>query len=113
MTSLNFNQIKDVLLKQRQEIVSRLHDFEEGWKDLGEHDIEWQEEAQKADLTSLYDFLDEREVDKIEAIDHALSKLATSGSGVCEQCQKTISNKRLEVLPTTRWCKACAESKTA
>ena len=111
MTTLDLSQIKDALLKQRQEIVARLHSLEEGWDSLGEREIEREEEAQKADLTSLYNQLDEFEIDEIEAIDHALIKLASSGYGICEQCQKFVSAKRLEVLPTTRWCKSCAESK--
>jgi len=111
MTTLDLNQIKDVLLKQRQEIVARMNTLEEGWKDLGGREVEMEEEAQKADLTTLYDQLDKREIDEIEAIDHALVKLASVGYGVCEQCKKSIGEARLEVLPTTRWCKSCAVSK--
>ena len=111
MTTLDLNQIKDVLLKQRQEIVARMNTLEEGWKDLGGREVETEEEAQKADLTTLYDQLDKREIDEIEAIDNALVKLASVGYGVCEECKKSIGESRLEVLPTTRWCKSCAESK--
>lgn len=111
MTTLDLNQIKDVLLKQRQEIVARLHSLEEGWNDLGEREIEREEEAQKADLTSLYDKLDAREIEEIKEIDSALFKIDTSGYGICQQCQKPISVARLEVLPATPWCKSCAETK--
>ncbi|MDL1980647.1 MAG: hypothetical protein LWX02_04085 [Deltaproteobacteria bacterium] len=39
--------LREVLLKQRQEIFERLRRLESDWQALGERDIELEEEAQK------------------------------------------------------------------
>ena len=108
MTELDVQQIKEKLLRQRQEILTRLQDLEAEWLVLGEHDIEIGEEAQKADLTSTFDQLDGRERDEIEQIDLALTKTESASYGICEKCHKPISLQRLEVLPATRFCIKCA-----
>lgn len=101
-------RLRELLLKQRNEIFERLRGFESDWKELEERDIEPEEEAQKADITSFYDQLDEREKMQIEEIDLSLCRIAAGSYGVCESCEKLISLKRLEVLPATRLCRKCA-----
>ena len=99
---------KEVLLKQRREIFERLRRLESDWQALGERDIEMEEEAQKADETSLFDQLDKLEKDEIDEIDLALCRIAAGSYGICESCEQLISLKRLEVLPATRLCRKCA-----
>ncbi|MCJ7616952.1 MAG: TraR/DksA C4-type zinc finger protein [Desulfobacterales bacterium] len=101
-------RIRELLLKQRNEIFERLRRLESDWKVLEERDIELEEESQKTDITTLYDQLDEREKMQIEEIDLSLCRIAAGSYGVCESCQKLISLKRLEVLPATRLCRKCA-----
>lgn len=101
-------RLKEMLLRQRREIFQRLQELGADWQILGEHDIEWEEEAQKADLTALFNQLDQREKEAIEEIDLALTKIAAATYGICEKCQRPISLKRLEALPATRYCRRCA-----
>jgi len=101
-------RFRELLLKQRNEIFERLQGFESDWKELEERDIEPEEEAQKADITGLYEHLDEREKMQIEEIDLSLCRIAAGSYGVCESCEKLISLKRLEELPATRLCRKCA-----
>jgi RNA polymerase-binding transcription factor DksA len=101
-------RIRALLLQRRREIFERLRRLESGWQDLAARDIELEEEAQKTDLTSLYDRLDQYEKEEIEAIDLALCRLAVGSYGICEGCQKLISEKRLDALPATRLCRKCA-----
>ena len=108
MTELDFQRLKEKLLRQRQEIFTSLRDLEGEWQVLGEHDIETVDEAQKADLTSTFDKLDMREKDEIEEIDFALTKMESASYGICEKCHKPISLQRLELLPATRFCIKCA-----
>jgi RNA polymerase-binding protein DksA len=108
MTELDVKKIKENLLRQRQEILTRLQDLEAEWLVLGEHDIEIGEEAQKADLTSTFDQLDGRERDEIKQIDLALTRMESASYGICEKCHKPISLQRLEVLPATSFCIKCA-----
>jgi DnaK suppressor protein len=41
-------------------------------------------------------------------LDDALRRLEAGGYGVCERCGRPIPVERLEVLPSTRRCVACA-----
>ncbi|MBW1834154.1 MAG: TraR/DksA C4-type zinc finger protein [Deltaproteobacteria bacterium] len=84
------------------EIFARLLWLESDWQVLKERDIESEEEAQKADETSLFD------QDEIEDIDLALCRVAAGSYGICESCEKLISLKRLEALPATLLCRRCA-----
>ena len=108
MTELDLQRFKKKLLRQRQEIFTSLRDLESEWQVLSEHDIEPEDEAQKADLTSLFDQLDTREKNEIEEIDLALTKMESATYGSCEKCHKPISLQRLELLPAIRFCIQCA-----
>lgn len=109
MDEKDLKRLKDILLRQRLEIYDRLQGLESEWEALSERDIEMEEEAQKADLTALFDQLDELEKQEIEEIDLALTKMAAATYGACEKCRKPIALKRLEILPATRFCKRCAQ----
>jgi DnaK suppressor protein len=108
MSENNSTHLKNLLLRQRREILDRLQGLESDWQALSERDIEREEEAQKADLTSLFGQLEELEIQELEDIDIALRKMVALTYGICEKCQKPISLERLEVLPATRYCQKCA-----
>lgn len=108
MSELDIVQIKNALLMQRQEIFERHKRHEAGWQSLSQRDIEMEEEAQKADLTVLFDQLNGLERGEIENIDRALHKIAAASYGACERCRKAIATKRLQALPATRLCLGCA-----
>lgn len=110
MTENTLHQLKERLLRQREEIFGRLHGLENGWQALSEPDIEIEEEAQKAQLTELFNRLDLQEQQQIEEIDQALARLAAATYGVCEICGKAISLERLQLLPATRCCRKCSAS---
>lgn len=101
-------RLREMLLDRRQGISQWLEGFESDWQRLADRDIELEEEAQKADLTSAYDRLDARRLEAIEDIDLALCRLAVGTYGICENCEKMISAKRLEAMPATRLCVKCA-----
>lgn len=108
MGEKDLQHLKGLLLRQRREILDRLHGLESDWQALSERDIEREEEAQKADLASLFDQLDERERQEIADIDLALMKMVDVTYGICEKCQKPIALERLEALPATRFCRKCS-----
>jgi RNA polymerase-binding transcription factor DksA len=109
MDEQDLKRLKNLLLRQRREIYDRLQGLESDWDALSERDIEWEEEAQKADLSALFNQLDELELKEIEEIDLALTKMAAATYGACEKCRKPIALKRLKILPATRFCKKCAQ----
>ena len=107
MSEKDLEQLKKQLLQQRQEIFKQLHNLEDDWQALSEHDIEPEDEAQKAGLTELFNQLDLREQREIEEIDLALSKMATATYGICEACNKNIPLERLQAVPATSYCLKC------
>jgi RNA polymerase-binding transcription factor DksA len=108
MTANNLEQLKAKLLQQRQEIFGRLHSLENGWQTLSEPDIEVAEEAQKAELTELFNRLDLQKQQQLEELDLALTRMAAATYGVCETCRKAIPLDRLQLLPATRYCRKCS-----
>ncbi|MDH5299556.1 MAG: TraR/DksA C4-type zinc finger protein [Desulfobulbaceae bacterium] len=108
MTGIDAKRLRELLLGQRQEVFGRLQRLDAEWQELGERDIELEEEAQKADRSRLFDQLERRDQERIEEIDLALTKMATGSYGLCEGCRHAIDAKRLNALPATRLCGKCA-----
>ncbi|MDG4476696.1 TraR/DksA family transcriptional regulator [Thiovibrio frasassiensis] len=108
MSVQEMDLLKEKLIAMRREIFQRLQHLDNGWQSLAEKDIEFEEEAQKAELSELYGQLDAREKEEIEAIDHALDKMDTLQYGKCEGCAKEIPLSRLQALPATPLCLACS-----
>ncbi|MBC7242246.1 MAG: TraR/DksA C4-type zinc finger protein [Anaerolineae bacterium] len=50
--------------------------------------------------------------DKLEEIEDALRRLDEGRYGICEKCGGKIEWERLDLLPTTRFCATCAQSKS-
>lgn len=46
---------------------------------------------------------------KLEEIEKALARLEENSYGICEGCKESIEEKRLEVIPYTRYCSSCAK----
>ncbi len=51
--------------------------------------------------------LGERESQMVADIDQALLRIDEGSYGTCGRCGKTIPEKRLEALPTARYCAEC------
>lgn len=48
--------------------------------------------------------------EKLKAINAALERLKRGEYGICEECNESISEKRLRAVPWTRYCLNCQES---
>jgi DnaK suppressor protein len=44
---------------------------------------------------------------ELEEVDAAQARLVTGRYGLCEECQKAISLRRLRTMPTARRCSTC------
>ena len=51
--------------------------------------------------------LGDRDREKVQAIDEALSRVDQNTYGMCESCEGDIAEARLQALPFTRLCVAC------
>ena len=108
MSEQDMRHLREKLLERRRDIFKWVQGFESDWRALSEREIEMEEEAQKSDLSSLYDQLDERSTEELAEIDLALCRFANGSYGICEHCRKPIPLKRLEALPASRLCRKCA-----
>lgn len=53
--------------------------------------------------------LKSRELDELRAIEDAIRRIDNDDYGLCALCEDPIEIKRLEVIPWTRYCRACQE----
>lgn len=113
LSEADLKSLGDKLYQRRWEILRSCLELEEEWQQLGEREIEQEEEAQKANLAELFEQLDEREKKEIEEINLALDKMEAGTYGICERCRKTIPVARLASLPAVRLCFSCAAKEEA
>ena len=110
MKENTLKKFQSQLLNRRQEILEQVAHLEFEREELEPHAIEPIESAQRENLAQLIRKLDERGKEEIGEIELALKKMRSDCYGICELCGKSISVKRLKVLPSTRLCLKCAQN---
>ena len=73
-------------------------------KDEGMDTYDLASEARDREISNI---LTDRDRDKVQAIDEALSRVEDGSYGMCEACEGDIAEARLEALPFTRLCVQC------
>jgi RNA polymerase-binding transcription factor len=97
------------LLQQRRLLLKEVADTEADLEALeSDRESELEEAALDERLTRLLDRLDFRAKAEVEEIDAALVRLADGRYGACLGCGKAIAGARLNALPATPYCIACA-----
>lgn len=97
---------RDELSQQRDELQRRITDLqkqgrEETQDDTTDNAHQWE----NAELRG--DGLDEA-VNELRGVESALQRLEQGTYGACVRCGKPIGDERLDVLPDTVLCAACA-----
>lgn len=69
---------------------------------------DWQDMAQFVENDEVLELLEERTRERVEAMAGALRRIEAGTYGSCASCGGAIGEERLELLPTTRVCAACA-----
>ena len=98
-------RLKDI----RHELVDKRERLEDARMNLKPEQVEAGERAINQQLSGGLDQLDERGEELIASINRALNRLKDGEYQHCESCGEIIAEKRLEVLPWTNMCIACAE----
>lgn len=49
--------------------------------------------------------------ERLEDVEHALTKIKEGKYGICEKCKKPIEEKILDIDPESRLCKSCKNKK--
>lgn len=103
-------RLKKKLEEERREIITQLSEFRNNTREL-EPEIA-QDVGDKAESSYTKEFLlhlSEGERERLFLIDDALKKIEKSNYGVCENCGKLITKKRLNAIPWTPYCIGCKE----
>lgn len=109
MKATEVQHFKDILLKQRSEILNKTEMFK------GESPIESTGQGDEGDMAaselslSLTLRLQERQTQLLQKIDRALGKIDEGSFGLCEQCEEPLNVNRLLARPVATLCIACKE----
>lgn len=72
-------------------------------KDIGD-------EALSSSMNKIQDSLQKAEIDELNLIEQAVSRINKGEYGICVECQEAISDKRLEYYPYAARCIICQEN---
>jgi DnaK suppressor protein len=114
----HFKEVVSRLQERRQGLMNTKSAFEEEERQLAFTSIDERaatryQQGDQATTTGDREFVSEmiaREIARINDIDDALAKIESGTYGLCEDCGSDIPFLRLEAVPETRYCEACAES---
>jgi DnaK suppressor protein len=96
-------EMKRSLMKEMQ---GRVKGETEGTKDDGRDTYDLASDERDREINFI---LNDREREKLHAIDEALQRIAEKTYGICESCEGEIQLGRLKILPFTRLCVRCQE----
>ena len=101
-------QYRERLLTQQQQLVQRVLQLETELHNIeAERDIEYMDHAQEEAVNDELIALDEHSRQEMEEIQAALARIEDGTYGFCARCGDPIDPKRLEILPTARYCVQC------
>ncbi len=103
---MNLDEVKRGLEERLSVLTDRVSRIESHLRDPGSKDS--QERAIELENEEVYERLEEAERGEIEAIQAALGRIDAGSYGTCSACGSEIGSKRLEAVPYTNVCVACA-----
>jgi len=99
---------KQKLLALKEELSQRVNAID---KDIRHEGLssDWEEQATERENDEVLESLGNASAQELAMIDHALQRIEQGEYFTCEQCGAEIPPARLELLPYTTLCVACAE----
>ena len=98
--------LDDIKRGLEREMQGRVKSESEGAKDEGRDTGDLASDERDQGINSI---LNDRERQKLAAIDEALLRIKEKTYGICEGCEGEIQLGRLKVMPFTRLCVKCQE----
>ncbi|MEO6162575.1 MAG: TraR/DksA C4-type zinc finger protein [Candidatus Binatia bacterium] len=98
--------LQEMKLSLMKEMRGRVKGETEGSKDEGRDTYDLASDERDREINFI---LNDREREKLHAIDEALQRISEKTYGLCETCEGEIQLGRLKVLPFTRLCVRCQE----
>ena len=103
-------QASDMLQEMKRSLMKemrgRVKGETEGSKDEGRDTYDLASDERDREINFI---LNDREREKLHAIDEALQRISEKTYGLCESCEGEIQLGRLKVLPFIRLCVRCQE----
>jgi DnaK suppressor protein len=103
-------QAAEMLEETKKQLLREMHgrvkEETEGIKDEGRDTYDLASDERDREINFI---LNDREREKLLAIDEALDRIKEKTYGICESCEGEIQLGRLKVLPFTRLCVKCQE----
>lgn len=106
------DKIKNLLLRQQEEIKSQLKDLEDEDPVLSPGVAEASEpgtDSWKQDIHNRFLSLKDDLLELSKKTRDSLSRLSSGTYGKCEKCSNTIEAERLELVPTATLCISCSK----
>lgn len=100
------DMLQDMKRSLMKEMQGRVKGETEGSKDEGRDTYDLASDERDREINFI---LNDREREKLHAIDEALQRISDKTYGLCESCEGEIQLGRLKVLPFTRLCVRCQE----
>ncbi len=110
MTRRKFDKVKELLLKQKGEILTEAEKVEHGEIDVISEDLA--DVADRSSMETGRDFtlrLLDRDRKLLKKIDEAMLRIERNDFGDCEICGEEIDLNRLEARPVATLCIECKE----
>jgi DnaK suppressor protein len=98
--------LKDMKRQAMKEMQDHVKVETEGVKDEGRDTYDLASDERDREINFI---LNDREREKLLAIDEALQRIKDKTYGICESCEGEIQLGRLKILPFTRLCVRCQE----
>ncbi|HOJ49597.1 MAG TPA: TraR/DksA C4-type zinc finger protein [Spirochaetota bacterium] len=102
------NLLKELLIKEKQEILDEFIDEENIINNSAQYVEDVGEQAFDSIDKNILIKLSEKNRKKLKSIEEALEAIDKGTYGICG-CGKEISFERLEILPYTKYCKECSK----
>ena len=99
--------LRAALEDERTELVDQLAELGVGGEEI-EFDENFADSGQVAAEQGETRVLVNQLQDSLNDVQRAIAKLDDGTYGRCERCGAEIGDARLEAMPATRWCIACA-----
>lgn len=101
--------LREQLENRREDLVSRRQTAARSREQLGARESEPEEQAQAATRGRALHSMDQQSREELWEIDAALARIDLGSYGLCSDCGQTITTRRLQAVPWTRYCMGCAE----
>ncbi|MEB8386762.1 TraR/DksA family transcriptional regulator [Rhodobacteraceae bacterium KMM 6894] len=103
---MDTSQRKSALLARRNELVGHLEKVEDALEEPPSKD--WEDRSSERQGDEVLEALGQSDQSELLRIDAALERIKDGTYGICQKCGEEISDARLDLLPATPFCKACA-----